>query len=715
MNIHCAKWALCVVSLMVFLMGPAWPAQAGEPGDKGSSVASPGSADFQPSAKCPLGWRGDGSGCYPNATPPIRWGSAVPLKGFLYQSTKPKDESPSGNPLDDGVIRNWFVAGPVDAPMDATNDTEIVKGESDFAPATGDKAGDSEWKETAADGSFLGFATLFANRTNVAGYAHACIYAPADAALAGSFVFGGPSVVWVNAKPVLKIADKGVQWAVKSVSLPLKKGWNRLLIRTMPGTQNKVYSAFVYASFRGDSKGQVEARNVLWSTSTGGTTTPAIVSERLLAPLGGAAAPTVVGDRLFLQAEPYDLVCLDRNSGKVLWARSNNYFEATPEADRKAKAEFEEAGKLAAEINALNEGWAATGGLTKEQLLAKDAAQKKLYDLMKKIDETKYSFTKEQDLGMAGFVPVTDGKNIWAWYVSGIAACYDLDGKRKWIALDNRGGQHHGFATSPLLIDGKLVVYMGDIRCLDAQTGASLWVKAICKDTKDHWSSAFTGSLAALHVGGVAMFVTPNGDIHRVSDGEKVFGDRSMYGMIQRPSPVVAGDTVFKLDSGGTLHILKMPKEAGDRLEPVSNVRVKLDASANRLFFGDCWQASPVVHEGLVYCLHNSGLLSVVDAEKGQVVYQKLLELDVQEGWSLIRPSLAMAGAHIYALGSTGTCVVFEPGREFKLIARNRVSATAGIGQWWQHAERFAASPAFDGKRMYLRGDVNLYGIEEKP
>ena len=660
-----------------------------------------------------VGWRGDGSGCYPSATPPTRWEATTPLDGVMSHAAKPKDDQPAGRPVADGAIRSWLVLGPVDAPKDAVGETEVLKGEAEFAPDAGEKVGEAAWKETATDEALLNLAALFGQKTDLAAYAHAYVYVPADANLDADLVLGGRSVVWVNGKAVFKPADKDAQWVTRRIALPMKKGWNRLLIRTMPSTLNKVYSAFIHCFLRGDPKAELSAKNVLWKSSLGVAGAPLIVGEKMVAPVGGAAAPTIVGDRMFLQSEPYDLICLDKNSGKVLWARSNNYFEATPEADRTGKPEFDEAAKLAAELNKLNDAWASPAGLAKEQILAKDAAQKKLYELMKKTDEAKYTFTKEQDLGMAGFVPVSDGKCVWAWYVSGIAACYDLDGNRKWIALDNRGAQHHGFATSPLLLDGKLIVYMGDIRCLDAATGKQLWVKTICKDPKEHWSSAFTGSLCPLNIGGVPMFMTPNGDVDRASDGEKVFGDRGMSGGIQRPSPIAGGDMVFKLDSGGTLHILKFPKEAGDRIQPLSHVKVKLDASGYRMFYGDCWQASPLYHDGLVYCLHNSGLLSVVDAEKGEVVYRKLLDTDEFDGWGLIRPSLAMAGKYLYALSGTGTCVVFEPGREFKPVARNRVAAVVGPGQWWQRFERFAATPVFDGKRLYLRGEAYLYCIGE--
>ena len=650
------------------------------------------SAQAQPAAQV-VGWRLDGSGCYPDATPPTRWEGAVSLKGLTYQAAKPKGDAPAGKSLEDGIIRSWLVLGPVDVPKDAAADAEILKGEADLSPDTGEKLGELAWKEVESEAALVNLTTPIGKKTDAAAYAHAYVYSPVETTLFMNLIIGGRTAVWVNGKPVFKTREKDIQFGRRSIVLPLTKGWNRVLLRTMPSSMYGTYSWFLHSAFYGDPKGRFETKNVLWT-----------------APLGGAAAPIIVGERMFLQSEPYDLICLDKNTGKVLWARSNNYFEATPEADRKGKPEFDEAGKLAAELNKLNDAAGAPAGLAPEQLKAKADLQKKLYDAMRKIDETKYTFTKEQDLGMAGFVPVSDGKNVWAWYVSGIAACYDLEGNRKWIAMDNRGAGHHGFSTSPILVDGKLIVYMWDIRCLDAQTGRQLWVKPICKDPKNQWSYAFQGTSCPLSIGGMAMFMTANGGIWRAGDGEQVLADTSR--MI-KPSPVVRGDTVFKLDNNGTLHIMKMPAEAGDRIRLASHVKVKLDASGYRLFYGDDYQASPVVHDGLVYCLHNSRLLTVVDIEKGEVVYQKLLDTDDFTGWGLIRPSLTMAGKYLYALSSSGTCVIFEPGREFKPVAKNRLAQMMGPGQYWQRVERFTASPVFDGKRMYLRGEAHLYCIGE--
>ena len=117
--------------------------------------------------------------------------------------------------------------------------------------------------------------------------------------------------------------------------------------------------------------------------------------------------------------------------------------------------------------------------------------------------------------------------------------------------------------------------------------------------------------------------------------------------------------------------------------------------------------ASPLVHEGLVYCLNISGLLTVVDLQTAQIVYRKLLDFDIYEGWGLLRPSLCLAGGRIHALGPTGTCVVLEPGRTFKQLAKNRLGV---VSEW--RPEFFTATPVFDDDRVYLRGERTFYCIQ---
>ena len=62
------------------------------------------------------GWRGDGTGRFPDAKPPLNWGRiSETLKGLHGQAAKPKGEEPGdAKPIELGQIVEWLVAGPFD-------------------------------------------------------------------------------------------------------------------------------------------------------------------------------------------------------------------------------------------------------------------------------------------------------------------------------------------------------------------------------------------------------------------------------------------------------------------------------------------------------------------------------------------------------------------------------------------------------------------------
>ena len=111
------------------------------------------------------------------------------------------------------------------------------------------------------------------------------------------------------------------------------------------------------------------------------------------------------------------------------------------------------------------------------------------------------------------------------------------------------------------------------------------------------------------------------------------------------------------------------------------------------------------------------GVLTVIDAAKGEVVYQRMLDLSpvMAHGGPLSGPlrggcgaSPTLAGKYIYIWDNQGSTLVIEPGRDFKQVARNRVEQSYG-----DRNECTISNPVFEGKRIYRRGDVNLYCIEE--
>ena len=75
-----------------------------------------------------------------------------------------------------------------------------------------------------------------------------------------------------------------------------------------------------------------------------------------------------------------------------------------------------------------------------------------------------------------------------------------------------------------------------------------------------------------------------------------------------------------------------------------------------------------------------------------------------------VAASLALAGGHLYCLDNRGETIVFEPGRSFRQVARNVIEDLGREGR----AEVTNGTPVFEGPRMYLRGEHNLYCVGER-
>ena len=74
-----------------------------------------GAVGFQPTPERPVGWRGDWTGRFLGATPPLTWNRRVKgaTSDLKYQADKPAGESDKGaQQLEYFTIKDWLVAGP---------------------------------------------------------------------------------------------------------------------------------------------------------------------------------------------------------------------------------------------------------------------------------------------------------------------------------------------------------------------------------------------------------------------------------------------------------------------------------------------------------------------------------------------------------------------------------------------------------------------------
>lgn len=649
-----------------------------------------------------LGWRGDGSGRYPDATPPLKWERVSKATAALrFQTQKPGD-APSGSPMTDGVVREWLVLGPYTPPEPKPFESDTMPDETNLAPAEGDKVGELVWKKTAKlENAIVDFNAAFGKQTAGMGYAFTYVYAEVP----GNYMLN------VTSSDAVRLVINSV--AAKSIggrmTAPLKKGWNSVLLKAKPGGS----SWFVEPIFYPPQPPEFTENNIAWHTFLPGWDADGYGA------VAGSGMPILVGDKLFLLCEPHDLVCLDKNTGKVLWARTNSYFDAIPEADRKANPEIAALAPTAEKLSTLMDTL-KDGPFDKTKMASRNKMQGELYAALAKIDPKQYKLPGGQDVGIAGNAPVSDGKHVYVWLLSGVAACYDLDGKREWIKLENKPAIEHGFSSTPTILDGKLITYMRELMARDVKTGEMVWHFQVSKFLEGQSIAGhFHGSFTKATLGGQDYLVVPNGTLVRPTDGKIVFADPRLAGYQHIPSAVMSGRTMLWQSTQGTLYIVTFPDKAADTLVPESFKEVKIPTIQFPSFYNDWHMSSPLVHDGLAYLMNNVGVMTVVDVAEGKIVYQRQLDLDgfashAEAACRGMGCSPTLAGKYIYFVGSSNTVLVIEPGRTYKQIAKNRIERQYLEWGWSTRQERTVACPIFDGKRLFLRAESGLYAIEEK-
>ncbi len=680
----------------------------------GEATPAPlGSPDFQPTPEHPFGWRGDGNGRFPAAEPPLAWGRiSASIKELSTQAKKPKPDD-KGKPMPDGEIRDWFILGPVPIPAGKVSKDDFGPDEAKLGDDESEKSGDLEWKPITLDTSWLNFWPLYNKITKdgkgFVAYAHTWIHSAEGKPVFMNVMLSGTGKVWLNGKALGTYNANGSR-----IKLPLEKGWNRLLLRVATIQETNWSQGVVQwhfnAAFFGTDQDTFESKNILWSTRT-------------LDNGPGVGSPILVSGKLFIPNEAGVLTCIDAKDGKVLWAKSSSYADAATAEERTKNAEvFTEVDALMAKVNESLKAYceAPEKFAVDPKLKAGLGGYGKIQVLLQKMDHEKYPGQSTGEAGESAPTPVTDGQNVYVLFGSGTLACFDLNGNRKWTSVVGLRSSEHGYHASPCLIDGKIVIKgqnTNGVVVLDCKNGEVLW--------KSKTPSPCATPLPLI-VGGEKVVEQSFAILTRVSDG-KILSQAFMppyFNIANYLSPTIEDRTVCSYvlakKAGEVRFVFQtLPDTLSDPVVMKDTKEVEYDVKDFPCWFSYDHCASPLLYQGLAYVLSVDGVLTVLDAAKGEVVYQKLLDLSpiMYHNGPVVRAgcaaSPALAGKYIYIWDDQGAAVVIEPGRTFKQVARNRIEQLY-FRYGPERNECMISNPVFSGNKLYLRGEVNLYCIGEK-
>lgn len=689
-------------------------------------------------APATVGWRQNWTGRFPDATPPVTWSRSLKdsmVKGLRVQVKKPGAGvgGTAGIPLADGALLQYLALGPFTPTNPATGlDEVLLPNEAEIQPDEAVKVGELEWKSlTQGRPRFVlhgvapvPFIRVFGKpKIGQIAYAHAYLYSAKAGKVALMLDHTGGCKLWVNGKVVYnnpKVAIGFGWWGPMSegdlnyrpksrsprIEIELKEGWNNLVFKVSGSDTEWGQGWSFLPRFIDIPPVQYEDKNIAWTA-------------RL--PSRSNANPIIVKDRIFVVSEQDELLCFDKKTGTLLWNALNNYYEATPQAERDANPVFKEIAPLEEQVK------------TEQDPEKRRDLFGQIRGLLNKADAQKYGQNMEShpaghwySTGFTTPSPCSDGKFVYAFFTSGVAVCYDLDGKRQWIKridlLLRDPKEPYGpffYPQGCTLVGSKFVIWDKDTFALDAKTGEIAWRKAGVNLCMGPMPGTFSNTEVVVSMAG----------IYRASDGVEFWKNDDAKYLGAGGGTFVDRQLCIPIACGGLgCHVYDFASATGDVLPPAKRA-CGISAPEQTKSPGDDfskpgeWQdlgiySAPIYNDGLVYIVDGLALLYVVDAKEGKLLYRLQLPLEprVEVRAVALTAPLVLAGKNIYAFDNQGNCVVFEVGREYKQVALNHIETFVDrphTGDGWQELSTYGA-PIVDGNRMYIRGEANLYCIGEK-
>jgi|GEM_PF-1756593 len=453
-------------------------------------------------------------------------------------------------------------------------------------------------------------------------------------------------------------------------------------------------------------KAMGQKKNIIWQT---------------MLPSTGPSSAIVVGPDVFTCGNNWDLICVDKKSGKLKWVKTFGPYEISTAEERAKNKKIDE---LAAERDKLLKAYPL---MNKEDMLAKDSErtkiEKEIYTELQVIDGKKY-FSGEQDLGFTNTTPASDGQNIYVWNALGITACFTPEGEMKWITQNLGPKMHHGYHSSPCIIDGKVITFMKTYIALDTKDGRKLWESG----TGGLGNELIYSSPVPVKIGDTWCFIMGNGGIMRVSDGKVItkparfqggFASASYgsgYVCILAPQPWASPKSI--------VYFAKMPSSAAEAAATSWNIYPFCEAAKVSPPSDECMHSSPVIKDGLLYFAFSRGDFFCFDLEKGKYLYNVMLDEEDVVSEAAGRPyrsgilaSITLANNLLYVMSDQGTMFIIEPGPKYKLVAKNNINQRVDRAYRKSQPEGTISTPFFEGNQIFYRAERYMYciGLPDKP
>ena len=294
-----------------------------------------------------------------------------------------------------------------------------------------------------------------------------------------------------------------------------------------------------------------------------------------------------------------------------------------------------------------------------------------------------------EDTGFACPTCATDGRFVCAIFANADIACFDVDGRERWVRNLGAFKNSYGYASSLNIYRNTLLVLVDQgtpskplsyLLALDLMTGKTAW--RTDRPVSSSWATpilAHTAKREEFIAVGCPWVIAYN-----PADGKELWRAKVLDGDVA-PSPVYHSGTAFTANTGAQL------------------TAIPTGGSGDITKTGIAWTAedglpdivSPVTDGKVVLLVTTDGLLTCYAAADGKLLWEH--EID-----AIFMSSPGLVGDKFYLMDEKGVMRIFTAAGGYKEVAK------AELG------EKSHSSPAFLDGRIYLRSKKHLFCIGNK-
>lgn len=346
--------------------------------------------------------------------------------------------------------------------------------------------------------------------------------------------------------------------------------------------------------------------------------------------------------------------------------------------------------------------------------------------------------------------PVSDGKNVFAFFGELGLISYGPDGKERWRVPLGPFNSFYGMAGSPVLAGNTLVMVCDQrsdsfIVAIDARNGKEIWRKS-----RTNYEAYSTPAIYKPKVGPAQVIVLGSYtvDAYSLDKGERLWWV-SKIGAYPKGVPVLGTNMVYVMADGGEESFLppfdetlkadtnndqKIQRDEmkanADAYEHFGWLDSNNDGSIERVEYdfvrnsttsghgltavrlagqGDLtasnvvWQLkksypsipAPLIYRDVMYLMKEGGIVSSLDPASGQILKQGRTPDALEEYYA----SPVAADGKIFLVSASGKVTVLKAGAQWEILAMNDLD------------EEVWATPAIAGNNLYIRTRNTLYSF----